>query len=188
MHVVGNVHHCFLHLDVYSLKTVPLHRLILLRLANPALDQAVYHKPCLLVALYAVSPPLCSTLYIINRLQFFYPRPPNSRFLFVIHLSFLHSIASPIQVHVPGEPLQRHSSCESVGRVFLDSRVPRSPLDLWVGMGHKPPELRTSCLTSFFFETGSLLWSLSCPQTCYVAKLTSIHHPPASASALKLQE
>lgn len=132
---VGNVHHCFLHLDVYSLKTAPLHRLILLRLANPALDQAVYHKPCLLAALYAISPPLCSTLYIINGLQFFYPRPPNSGFLSVIHLSFLHSIASRIQVQLPGEPLQRHSSCESVGRVFMDCRVPGSPWTCGWGWG-----------------------------------------------------
>lgn len=61
-------------LDVYSMKTALLHRLILPTLANPILDQAVYHKPCLLVLLYAISLPLCSTLYIINLLKVFYSR------------------------------------------------------------------------------------------------------------------
>jgi hypothetical protein len=67
-------------LDVCSLKTAPLHTLILPRLANPVLDQAVYHKPCLLGPLYAVSPPLCSTLCIINLLHFFYPRAQTTQF------------------------------------------------------------------------------------------------------------
>lgn len=67
-------------LDVCSLKTAPLHTLILPRLANPVLDQAVYHKPCLLGPLYAVSPPFCSTLYIINLLHFFYPRAQPTQF------------------------------------------------------------------------------------------------------------
>lgn len=48
-----NVLHSFLYADIYGLKTVPLQRLLLLRLA----------KPVILIQLYTITLPLCSNVY-----------------------------------------------------------------------------------------------------------------------------
>lgn len=48
-----NALHSFLYADIYGLKTVPLQRLLLLRLA----------KPVILIQLYTTTLPLCSNVY-----------------------------------------------------------------------------------------------------------------------------
>lgn len=64
-----NVRCSFLFLDVYSLKTNPIQRLLLGRLAKPVSYSALHHKPQPHVQMYAVTH-LHVQLYIRNTLCF----------------------------------------------------------------------------------------------------------------------
>lgn len=55
-----NVFHSFLYADIYGLKTVPLQRLLLLRLA----------KPVILIQLYTITLFFFAQMYMINMLSF----------------------------------------------------------------------------------------------------------------------